>query len=137
MLCSFVLNLTIICNRLSLWFFQTLFSSWKHTPTKLFISLCWFLSIKFRFGETFTFIDFVTRINLELLNLYLPFNYTCMFQFSGNSNVLRIPPSFLAFLVLLIFAVQPLKISEICTLFRQIRLIYQISIIYVRYCHKI
>ena len=33
-------------------------------------------------------------INLELLSVYLPFTFTCMFPVSINSNVLHIPPRF-------------------------------------------
>ena len=45
-----------------------------------------------------------------------------MFQVSINSNILYIAPSFLAFHIPLIFALQQLKVSEISTLFQPIQL---------------
>ena len=46
----------------------------------------------------------MVEINLELLSVDLPYTYTCKFQVSINSNVLYIPPHFLAFDIPLRFA---------------------------------
>ena len=46
------------------------------------------------------------------INVDLPYIYTCMFLVSIKSNGLYITPSFLAFHIPLIFALQQSKISE-------------------------
>ena len=55
-------------------------------------------------------------INLELLNVELPYIYSCMFtHVSVNSNV--IPPNLHVFRIPLIFTLKQLKVSEICMVF--------------------
>ena len=61
-------------------------------------------------------------INLELLNVDLPFAYTCLFWVSLNSQVRHSPPSFRAFhILLIIICTVAIKTSEIYTLFLSVR----------------
>ena len=91
---------------------------WRY-PTLI---ISWFIIFKFKSCETFTVMNSVTRtLLIEALSKFRTIK--CWFtlhlhmyvKVSINSNILDIPPSFLAFHIPLTFALYQLKISEKCT----------------------
>ena len=135
----------MVCFHSIVWFFKTFDYSWKHTPTKLLISLWWYFksmimnldsvnhylkSVPIRsffwsvfspntgkFGpekapylDNFHVVNLLLSeipwpefywwkywVNLELLNVDLPYIYTYLFYVCVNSNILHFSPSFRAF----------------------------------------
>ena len=103
----------VFCNRLVSECFRS-----KHMITfeNMYLRSCWFHCVDI------SFIKFLFHINLKLLSVDLLHNYTCMFLVNINSNVLDISPSLFAFHIPFIFALEQLKISEICMLLQPIKL---------------
>ena len=120
-LCSFVLYSLVFC-------FKRLI-----TFENAYLLYSWLHYIKIRFCEIFTVTNSVTRILLmETLHKFRTIKCWFSLYLHMYTNVLYIPASFLVFHSPMIFALQQLKISEICTLFQPVKLqIFCILIIYI------
>ena len=104
----------VFCNR---FIFKCLFHTFDRILNTYLLS-SWLCCVdifyaKFRFCETFTSINSVSRVLLnetlykfKTISVDLPYTYICVcFKASINSNVLYVPPRFLAFHIPLIFAI--------------------------------
>ena len=94
----------MFCIYSSLWYFQIFDYFRKHVSTGLLVSLCTHFFIEFRFCETsyippleFNWLEYC--VNLEQLNIDLPYVYICTIRSCVNSNVLSFPPMFCVFCI--------------------------------------